>query len=165
MWEKQHGVTLVAGGDWAEIDAERLAQMPVFENLDRALMDALAKAFVTEQFAADRLVIQEGDQGDRFYVIARGRVEVSHPGPDGRMARMAVLSDGDHFGEMALLSNAPRNATVRTMTPTTLIALPRGQFTNLVGRSPELRARLDAAMRARAADLASSGEIRSSNEN
>ena len=68
---------------------------------------------------------------------------------------MAVLADGDHFGEMALLSKAPRNATVRTLTQTTLIALPRGQFANLVGRSPELRARLEAAMLARSAGFAS----------
>jgi ATP-binding cassette subfamily B protein len=64
---------------------------------------------------------------------------------------VAVLSDGDHFGEMALLSHAPRNATVRTLTPTTLIALPRGQFANLVGRSPEVRARLETTVRLRSA--------------
>ena len=151
MWEKQNGVTLTAGGDWAEIGAERLAQMPVFENLDRTLMETLARAFVTEQFAADRMIIREGDQGDRFYVIARGRVEVTQTGREGHTARMAVLADGDHFGEMALLSNAPRNASVRTLTPTTLIALPRGQFANLVGRSPQLRARLEAGMAARSA--------------
>ena len=149
LWEKQNGVTMIAGGDWAQIGADRLARMPVFEDLDRNMLGALAGVFVTEQFAGDRLVIQEGDQGDRFYVIARGRVAVSHVGPDGQPVGVAVLSDGDHFGEMALLSNAPRNATVRTLTPTTLIALPRGQFAHLVGRSPELRARLDAAMRAR----------------
>jgi ATP-binding cassette subfamily B protein len=165
LWEKQNGVTLTAGGDWAEIDALRLAQMPVFENLDRALMDALARAFVTEQFAADRMVIREGDQGDRFYVIARGRVEVTQAGLEGHATRMAVLADGDHFGEMALLSNAPRNASVRTLTPTTLVALPRGQFANLVGRSPELRARLVAAMQARSAGLASSARIPPANEN
>ena len=151
LWEKQHGVTLGAGGDWAEISADRLAQMPVFENLERALLETLASSFVTEQFAADRSVIQEGDQGDRFYVIARGRVAVSHTGAYGRPVRVSVLADGDHFGEMALLSDAPRNASVRTLTPTTLIALPRRQFSNLVGSSPQLRARLQAAMDVRSA--------------
>ena len=164
-WEKQNGVTLTAGGDWAEIDAERLARMPVFENLDRTLMDTLARAFVTEQFAADRMVIREGDQGDRFYVIARGRVEVTQTGLEGHATRMAVLADGDHFGEMALLSNAARNASVRTLTPTTLIALPRGQFANLVGRSPQLRARLEAGMAARSAGLVLSAPIPPANEN
>ena len=165
MWEKQNGVTLSAGGDWAEIGAERLALMPVFDNLERALLDTLARAFVTEQFAADRMVIREGDQGDRFYVIARGRVEVTQAGLEGHATRMAVLADGDHFGEMALLSNAARNASVRTLTPTTLIALPRGQFANLVGRSPQLRARLEAGMAARSAAAASSAHITPANEN
>ena len=164
LWQKQHGVTLTAGGDWAEIGADRLAQMPVFENLDRALMDSLARAFVTEQFAADRLVIREGDQGDRFYVIARGRVEVSQAGLEGHQVPMAVLSDGDHFGEMALLSDAPRNATVRTLTPTTLVALPRGQFANLVGQSPALRQRLQAAMLSRTASSSSVTGVLPANE-
>ena len=111
-------------------------------------------------------MIQEGDQGDRFYVIARGRVEVSHAAQHGQPVQVAVLSDGDHFGEMALLSNAPRNATVRTLTPTTLIALPRGQFTILVGRSTELRTRLEAAMLSRTSTSAAAPAANSpTNEN
>ena len=67
---------------------------------------------------------------------------------------VAVLSDGDHFGEMALLTDAPRNATVRTLTPATLLALPRGQFLNLVGRSPGVRARVEATFARRQQELA-----------
>ncbi|NJD19966.1 MAG: ATP-binding cassette domain-containing protein, partial [Gemmatimonadetes bacterium] len=150
LWEKQNGVSLTSGGDWAEIDAEWLGRLPVFEGLDPPLLEVLAKAFVTEQFAAERFVIQEGDEGDRFYVVARGRVEVLRNDAAAQPVRVAVLEDGDHFGEMALLSNAPRNATVRTLAPTTLIALPRGQFANLVGGSPGVRARLEATVRRRA---------------
>ena len=153
LWEKQGGITLSATGDWAEIDAERLAQMPVFEDIDRELLDVLARAFVTEQFAAERVVIREGDEGDRFYAIARGRLEVCRHGNDGQMQRVAVLCNGDHFGEMALLSNAPRNATVRTLTPATLIALPRVQFNNLLGRSPGVRARLEETFARRRLEL------------
>ena len=155
LWEKQTGISIAAGGDWAAIDPARLARLPVFEDLDPALLDVLAEAFVTEQFAADRYVIHEGDEGDRFYVIARGRVEVTRAvGAQGEQERIAVLTDGDHFGEMALLSKAPRNASVRTLTATTLIALPRGQFTELVGHSPAVRARLEASVRARSAPAA-----------
>jgi ATP-binding cassette, subfamily B, bacterial len=154
LWRKQAGITLSEAGDWGEIEAERLADMPVFEAIDRALLDIVAKAFVTEQFAAERVVIREGDEGDRFYVIARGRLEVCRDGVGEPPKRVAVLSDGDHFGEMALLSNAPRNATVRTLTPATLLALPRGQFLNLVGRSPGVRARLEATFARRLQELA-----------
>jgi len=128
--------------------------MPVFEAIDRQLLDVVAKAFVTEQFAAERVVIREGDEGDRFYMIARGRLEVWREGADKHPQRVAVLSDGDHFGEMALLTDAPRNATVRTLTPATLLALPRGQFLNLVGRSPGMRARVEATFARRQQELA-----------
>jgi ATP-binding cassette subfamily B protein len=146
---------LSPGGDWGEIDVERLAEMPVFEAIDRDILSVLARAFVTEQFAAERVVIREGDEGDRFYVIARGRLEVSRNGHDDRPQRVAVLTDGDYFGEMALLSDAPRNATVRTLSPATLLALPRGQFNNLVGRSAAIRARLEETFVRRQQELAS----------
>jgi CRP-like cAMP-binding protein len=58
---------------------------------------------------------------------------------------------------MALLSNAPRNATVRTLTPATLIALPRGQFNNLLGRSPGVRARLEETFTRRRLELSNIG--------
>ena len=155
LWRKQAGITLSEAGDWGEIESERLAEMPMFTAIDRELLDVMAKAFVTEQFAAERIVIREGDDGDRFYVIARGRLEVCRQGVNPHPQRVAVLSDGDHFGEMALLSDAPRNATVRTLTPATLLALPRGQFNNLVGRSPGVRARLEATFARRQQELSS----------
>ena len=154
LWRKQAGITLSEAGDWGEIEAERLAEIPVFEAVDRALLEGVAKAFVTEQFAAERVVIREGDEGDRFYVIARGRLEVCRETAGEQPQRVAVLSDGNHFGEMALLSDAPRNATVRTLTPATLLALPRGQFLNFVGRSPGVRARLEATFVRREQELA-----------
>ena len=159
LWRKQTGVTLSGGGDWGEIDADRLAEMPVFEAIDRPLLDVLAKMFITEQFAADRVIIQQGEQGDRFYVIARGRLEVSRPGGDGQPQRVAILSDGDHFGETALLTNAARNATVRTLTPATVLALPRGQFNTLVGRSPGVRARLEASIAQRQQEISGLGRL------
>jgi ATP-binding cassette, subfamily B, bacterial len=155
LWQKQAGIMLSPGGDWGEIDVERLADMPVFEAIDRDILSVLARAFVTEQFAAERVVIREGDEGDRFYVIARGRLEVSRNGHDDQPQRVAVLTDGDYFGEMALLSDAPRNATVRTLSPATLLALPRGQFNNLVGRSAAIRARLEETFVRRQQELAS----------
>jgi len=157
LWQKQTGITLSPAGDWGEVDADRLAEMPVFEAIDRALLDVMSKAFVTEQFAADRVVIREGDEGDRFYIIARGRLEVSRNADHGGSQRLAVLAAGDHFGEMALLRDAPRNATVKTLTPATVLALPRGQFNNLIGHSPGVRARLEESFSRRQRELSAVG--------
>lgn len=145
MWAKQSGFRLSAEGDWAGIDAARLAAMPVLEALDAPLLEEVARAFVTEQYAADRMVMQQGDPGDRFYIVVRGSVEVLRTDENGTR-RVAVLRDGDHFGEIALLRDLPRNAGVRTLSPCLLISLPRGHFLKLVGRSAEMQARLARAL-------------------
>lgn len=153
MWEKQSGFSLTQGGDWAEIDAAWLARLPVLGCLEPGMMEGVAKAFVTEQYPANRFVIHEGDPGDRFYIIVRGRVEVLRNQEGEEPRQIAVLQDGDHFGEIALLRNVPRTASVRTLTPCVMVALPRGQFANLVGRSAEMRQRLEALLSERMAAL------------
>jgi ATP-binding cassette subfamily B protein len=153
LWEKQSGFFLTQGGDWAEIDTARLARLPVLGCLESAMLETVAKGFVTEQYPANRFVIHQGDDGDRFYIIVRGQVEVLR-NEDGTEPRpIAVLQDGDHFGEIALLRNVPRTASVRTLTPCVLVSLPRGQFTNLVGRSSEMRLRLEELLSERMAAL------------
>jgi ATP-binding cassette subfamily B protein len=153
MWEKQSGFSLTQGGDWAEIDAAWLARLPVLGCLEPGMMEGVAKAFVTEQYPANRFVIHEGDPGDRFYIIVRGRVEVLRNQEGEEPRQIAVLQDGDHFGEIALLRNVPRTASVRTLTPCVMVALPRGQFANLVGSSPQMRQRLEALLSERMAAL------------
>jgi len=83
------------------------------------------------------VIVQQGDKGDRFYILARGAVDVSRI-EDGRAVSLAKLTDGDYFGEMALLSDQPRNATVRTLTPCVCLSLPRDLFDRLLAREPEL---------------------------
>jgi len=143
MWEKQSGFSLSQGGDWAEIDTVRLAAIPLLGELDQAMLEGVAKAFVTEQYPADRFVIHQGDPGDRFYIIVRGKVQVLRSNNGEAPEQIAVLQDGDHFGEIALLRNVPRTASIRTLTPCIMVSLPRGQFNNLLVSSPEMRDRLE----------------------
>ena len=71
---------------WATVSAERLRQLPLLAELDAPQLDALAKQFQPEMFQAEREVFHEGDPGDRFYLIARGEVEVFGPESDRRIA-------------------------------------------------------------------------------
>jgi ATP-binding cassette subfamily B protein len=98
----------------------------------------VARWFGTEAFKEDRAIVQQGDPGDRFYILARGTVEVTRF-ENGTSVRVANLQDGDYFGEMALLSDQPRNATVRTLTPCVCLSLSRDLFDRLLAREPELR--------------------------
>ena len=63
-------------------------------------------------------------------------------GPDGKNLRVAVLQDGDNFGELALLRNTPRNATVETLTPAVFLTLARSHFQARLEHSPATRALL-----------------------
>ena len=95
-----------------------------------------------EHFEAGETIFEEGDVGDKLYVIRKGEVEVLRGG-----ARLALLGAGDYFGEMALLSSAPRNATVRATQAADILTVNKGDFTKLLAGFPEFHSGL--------ADLAS----------
>ena len=139
LWQKQAGFTLSPEGAHAEVTADRLKSIPLFADLDQPLLARLVHDFITERFVADRIVIQEGDPGDKFYVIVRGKVAVSKRDAAGVEHRLAVLADGDHVGEMALLQDEPRFATVKTLTDTVFLVLERERFAELLKQTPRLR--------------------------
>lgn len=90
-------------------------------------------------FAAGETVFQEGDVGDYLYLIIEGEVEVFREGPDQTEIVLNRLGAGEYFGEMALVSNAPRNATIRTLTPVDAVTMERMDFTTLNMYLPELK--------------------------
>ena len=89
---------------------------------------------------------RQGDAGGRFYILARGTVEVLiQKEGEPRPTQVAVLHDGDFFGEVALISQATRNATVRTLNDCRLLSLHRTPFIALLEREPDLKSRIMAA--------------------
>ncbi len=138
LWRKQGGFGLAAGGDVVRVEPERLKQVKLLRHIDDALLEELAPLFTTETAEADRDIVREGDPGDRFYMIARGRVQVTKAQPDGSQRRVAVLENGDYFGEIALLENRPRSATVSTLLPCTFLVLHRARLVELMQRVPDL---------------------------
>ena len=149
LWEKQSGFAFDAAGDGVSISTARLRNLPILSGLDDTMLADLAQYFATEMYVAGRDVIREGDPGDRFYLVARGRLEVLKQGDRSGVSQVATLTDGDHFGEVALLRDTPRNATVRTLTPATLLSLSRAQFSRLIAGQPEIRERLIATLEER----------------
>ncbi len=92
---------------------------------------------VSEHFEPGEVVFEQGDVGDRTFAIRVGQVEVVRDG-----TTVALLGPGDCFGEMALLADLPRNATVRALEPTDVVAVGRADFATLVDSFPELKANL-----------------------
>jgi ATP-binding cassette subfamily B protein len=131
MWRRQSGVHM------SGVDVAWLKEIPLFEDVDSNTLHELSKLFATEHILEDRDIILEGDPGDRFYILVRGTAEVLKG-----TARVAVLQDGDYFGEISLLSDQPRNATVRSMTPCVCLILQRDHFRAMLNRSASLRERI-----------------------
>lgn len=134
LWQKQSGFVMSAEGDRAEVTTARLRDIPVLSEVEESTLAAIAQSFVTEHIAAGRTIMHEGDVGGKFYILVRGTAEVVKAGQ-----RVAVLDDGDYFGEMALLNNARRNASVRSLSECVCLVLSRGQFLTLMERAPGLK--------------------------
>lgn len=143
LWRKQAGFTFSADGRHVDVDAQRLKTFPILETLEEDKLAELAPFFATETFEPGREIVRQNDPGDKFYIIARGVVEVWRTEErSGKTMRMAMLHDGDFFGEITLITGFPRTATVRSQTVCTCISIERGQFNRLMEGFPELRRRL-----------------------
>jgi ATP-binding cassette subfamily B protein len=142
-WRKQAGFTFSADGRHVDVDAERLKTFPILEKLDEPTLGQLAHFFVTETFPPGREIVRQNDSGDRFYIIARGRVEVWRTEElTGNTTAVAFLETGDFFGEITLITGFPRTATVRSVTVCTCISLERGHFNRLLEHHPALQREL-----------------------
>jgi NADH dehydrogenase len=91
------------------------------------------KVFRTEKvdrahFEPGEAIVSQGEIGDRFYIVEKGRVEVVRASNGGPEVRLATLGPGEYFGEVALLRDLARTATVRALEPTDVISLGRGDF-------------------------------------
>lgn len=139
LWQKQSGVSVQADGARATVDAAWLGALPFLRNADSAVLADLAAMFITERHDANDVVVHEGAPGDKFFIIARGRVSIEKGAePDTSV----VLEDGDYFGEIALIRDVPRTATVKTTIPSTFLTLSPEQFQSVLHRVPDLEATL-----------------------
>jgi ATP-binding cassette subfamily B protein len=139
LWNKQSGFTISKEGDHVDVTADRLRAIPILSKLDPELLTELVADFITDRIPHDRVVVQQGDPADKFYVIVRGQVGVSIRNEDGTERKLTTLQDGDYFGEIALLRSVPRTATVRTSGECIFLTLPREKFSKLLERAPEFR--------------------------
>ncbi len=121
-----------------------LRALPMFAALAPPTIERLSANLVSGQAAAGELILREGEPGDRFYVIDSGVVEVE---VDGRVVRL--LGPGESFGEIALIRNVPRTASVRAIEPVVLFSLARAVFLQAVTGHAEARLATDRIVRER----------------
>ena len=95
-----------------------------------------ASGIAEQHFEPGDVVFNQGDFGDKVYVIQQGECEVLRENDGGGQEVLAVLGSGEYFGEMALLSDLSRNATVKARTPLNVLLIPKGDFNKLRANVP-----------------------------
>jgi MFS family permease len=131
-----------------ERELSLLRRLPMFAPLPAATLEHLAGALMARWVEAGSTVVREGEPGELFYVVGSGRVDVSQ---DGRV--LATLGPGEYFGEIALLREVPRTATVVARERSELLTLERDEFVAAVTGHAESKEAADAVIGARLGSL------------
>lgn len=118
----------------SEVICEFLGKSPVFEHLTPGTLAQVADQMRFESHPPGTAIVRQGDPGDSFYLIREGEVDVEIETAEEKQT-VAHLGSGDYFGEAALLTGEPRNATVRATTDLELYALDNEQFQAVVQSS------------------------------
>jgi MFS family permease len=155
-------LVVLLGRQVARIDAEAaapeaeelriLASVPIFAPLPGGSLEHVAGRLVPLRLDPGTVIVREGDSGDRFYIVAEGEVDVTQSG-----APLTGLGPGGYFGEIALLRDVSRTATVTARTNVVLYALDRDDFLAAVTGHPQSAEAAETVMAARLAGPASTG--------
>ena len=105
-----------------------LSRIGLLASLPGERLNVLAGRMRREELAPGAAAVQEGEEGERFYVVLSGLLSVSQQDRGQRR----VLRPGDYFGEVALAMDIPRTATVRAMTPSVVASCDRAAFDELI---------------------------------
>lgn len=116
---------------------EFLAQVPLFANCSPEEIAAIAAISRQDSFEPDEVIVTQGTPGQAFYLILSGRVEILRD-----ESSLGTFGPGDFFGEMSLLDQAPRSATIRAFEPTTCLMLAAQDLRMLLESVPSIALRL-----------------------
>lgn len=112
----------------ASVSTTLLHNVPLFAGLDEAQLSVLVRMIVRKSFARNAKIIGAGDPTDSLYIIIDGRVKVMLSDEHGREVILSILGRGEFFGEMGLLDDSPRSASVVTLEPCELLSISKSDF-------------------------------------
>lgn len=116
---------------------EFLSRVPIFSSCTSAEIAAIAGVAQESRFEPGQIIVTQGTPGQAFYMILEGRVEIVRDG-----VSLGAFGPGDFFGEMSLLDQAPRSATVRALDATHCLMLSSWDFKAVLERNPRIAIKL-----------------------
>ena len=121
---------------------ETLKKAALFQGLDDEDIHQVARQVSTRQFGKNSIVVSQGDETDSLYVIIDGKVDVFLQNDKGKEIIINTLTDADAFGELAPLGGIPRQASIITTEPTTLVVISRQLFMDTLLSKPAISMRI-----------------------
>jgi CRP-like cAMP-binding protein len=119
-----------------------LGRVPLLSVLDSEQVLRLAETGNLHEFPVETVIVSEGDVGASLFIVVAGVLEVSRADADGTVRKIGRLQPGDVFGEMSLLTGAPRSATVTAASPVTLVEISKEHLEPIFRSQPILIAQL-----------------------
>ncbi len=121
---------------------DRLTETPLFRALDAEAQQSLESSMTEVRVSRGQSLFEEGDPGDRLYVITDGKIKLGRTSPDGRENLLAILGQGEMFGELSLFDPGPRTATATAVTDATLRGLGHDDLQPWLTGRPEVATQL-----------------------
>jgi len=113
-----------------------LKNIPLFSSLSDSELTAIEKVALKKTFPKNTILFSEGDKTDSLYIICDGKVKVTINDNEGKELILSMLGPGEYFGEMALLDDKPRSASVMTKETTELLIISKNDFMNIFSSNP-----------------------------
>jgi CRP-like cAMP-binding protein len=126
-----------------------LRKAPLFASIDAAALGELAQRAGTKRLAADQPLFHKGDPGGELYGVLSGRLRVRGLGPDGRAMVFSYLDPGAIFGEISVVDQQPRSASIDAAEPSELLVVHRSHFAPFVREHPQVAINLARILAAR----------------
>lgn len=123
-------------------EMELIAKVPLFEELDDIELEEIARTMVREEFHAADNIFEEGDVGDKMYIIVRGAIDIVKAAGKGPGQVLVTLHLGDYFGEMSLIDDAPRSASALSSEDSTLFSIHKKDLALLLDSAPTIAAKI-----------------------
>ena len=119
-----------------------LKRVPLFSGLTDGQIERLAAGSVRRNFPKGRTIVAEGEPSQSLYVLLSGRAKVQRSDTEGKEVILSVLGPGECFGEMSLIDDAPRSASVITLESSDFMSIAKESFKAILASSPEICLRI-----------------------
>ncbi|HYH32380.1 MAG TPA: Crp/Fnr family transcriptional regulator, partial [Pseudonocardia sp.] len=121
---------------------EVLARAGIFQGVDPAAIEVLTESLERVEFPRGTVIFNEGEPGDRLYIVSTGKVKIGRRSPDGRENLLSIFGPSDMFGELSIFDPGPRTSTATTVTDVRAYTMDRNALREWIAARPEIAEQL-----------------------